>query len=62
MTEDEEFALASRAFALFTLAEQRRAVIRLCELHYTSIAARFIDAVHYVITDADARSKTASGR
>ena len=47
--DDAEFALASRAFALMTLTEQRIVVARLGELHYASIGARFIEAVHYAI-------------
>lgn len=51
MTDGESFALASRAFDLFTLAEREKALTVFSSLRYPSIADRFIESVHRVIVE-----------
>jgi len=45
----EAFALANRAFDLFTLSERQRALEESAGPRYPSIAARFFEAVHRVV-------------
>jgi hypothetical protein len=59
MTRDDGFALANRAFELFTLAERERALERFASLRYASINDRFFDAVHFVIESRHAHDEVA---
>ena len=45
----EEFALANRAFDLFTLAERERTLEEFVKLRYPLLIDRFFEAVHRVI-------------
>lgn len=46
----EDFAIANRAFDLFTLAERFRALHVFAGLKYQSPSDRFVEAVYRVIT------------
>jgi hypothetical protein len=47
----EDFALANRAFDLFTLSERFRALRVFAGLRYPSPTDRFVEAVHRVIVE-----------
>lgn len=49
--EQEDFAMANRAFDHFTLAERRAALERFATLRYPSIDDRFFEAVYQVICE-----------
>jgi len=53
MKQYDDFAISIRAFGLFTLAEQRKALERFAQLRYPSITDRFFEAVHQVIREAN---------
>lgn len=59
-TDDtHDFELALRAFALFTVREQERALKIFARLEYPSVRDRFLDAVHAVIVEASGESHNA---
>lgn len=48
--DDDSFALANRAFEMFTLDERRAALKVFASLQYESVEDRLMEAVHRVIT------------
>lgn len=61
MDRPKDFALANRAFDLFTLAEREAALKVFAHLHYASIGDRFFEAVHRVICEKGGASGASGG-
>ena len=59
---EDEFALACRAFAHFTLAERHRALATFVTLDYPVIADRWFEAIHRVVCEIDRDAARADPR
>jgi hypothetical protein len=51
VNDDDSFVIANRAFELMNLAERERVLGHFARLRFPSIIDRFVESVHFVITE-----------